>query len=392
MLFPPTFLSNYLQIETLSFVVAVSFFLQTLVLLTFLVLANEYEGINLTAWGNVIYGIGFSGTLFQNSVEHARMITFGIFLQISGAFLLHAGLMRFNRSPFHARFYAWFSIIILFFSAHFGLIQDNSNLRMTVFSLGLTGLLGGAGISLLLFPNRDFRMAALLTGAPLLLYALFLASRAIITYFSTTPQSLLDGTWVQILFFLLAFICSTLWSGGLTLMITQRLRHDLHQQARLDVLTQRPNRLFMQEKMVATFHARQPFSVLIIDIDHFKHVNDSYGHAAGDAALRQVAERLSTALRPEDVLGRWGGEEFIVLLPGAAEQHAIQVAERLRLTCAAAPFSLAGHQSHITVSIGIAIATSWPQVLSLETLLSTADKALYTAKENGRNQIQLARR
>ncbi len=386
-----TFLLDYLDIETLSFMVTVAFFLQTLVLLTFLALANEYRGISLAAWGNVTYGIGFSGMLFRSSITDAQLIILAIAFQLTGAFFLQWGLLKFNGIRFSARFHFLFGLLILAAATYYGLVMPNINIRMTIFSFGLAVLLGGAGISLLRSAPSPFKIAVNLTGAPLLLYAIFLMARAIYALFASSPQSLMDENWVQILFFLLVFVCSTLWSGGLTLMITQRLRHDLHQQARLDVLTQRPNRLSMQEQLEAalerTTRSRLPLSVLILDIDHFKQVNDVHGHEAGDFILRMVAERLSTALRPEDSLGRWGGEEFVVILPKTEESAALLVAERLRLACADQPFRLRTTQIHITVSIGVAVAA---QNSALHHLLRAADGALYTAKEAGRNRVKAA--
>ncbi len=125
------------------------------------------------------------------------------------------------------------------------------------------------------------------------------------------------------------------------------------------------------------------FSILFIDVDHFKSVNDEHGHAAGDAVLRGVAHAVAEGLRDEDIAARWGGEEMLVSLLGADEDGAALVAERIRAAVAALSFpELSGRQ--VTASVGIA---AWEPGLSLEALIARADAALYAAKAAGRDRI-----
>lgn len=141
-------------------------------------------------------------------------------------------------------------------------------------------------------------------------------------------------------------------------------------------------------------HARKAYSsatgdvaVLMIDIDHFKRVNDQYGHAAGDRVLVKVAARLRNCLRSADLFGRLGGEEFAVLLCGHAKDEVIKVAERMRASIASSSIALTDGQTlNITASIGLVISAA-PHSLSLEQLLAEADQALYTAKHSGRNRV-----
>ncbi|MBI5785438.1 MAG: GGDEF domain-containing protein [Rhodocyclales bacterium] len=123
------------------------------------------------------------------------------------------------------------------------------------------------------------------------------------------------------------------------------------------------------------------FSLLMLDIDHFKNVNDYYGHATGDDVLRRFGEVLSERLRPYDVAARWGGEEFVVLADGATLDNARMLAEQIRESVASTPFSPV---PRVTVSIGIA---DYMQGESGDDLLRRADKALYGAKRNGRNRV-----
>ena len=127
------------------------------------------------------------------------------------------------------------------------------------------------------------------------------------------------------------------------------------------------------------------FSVLMIDIDHFKKVNDEHGHPAGDAVLREVAGRLADGMRVVDVLGRYGGEEFVAILPGTSHDEAVQTAERVRERVGAQPFRIEGKDVAVTVSIGVA-SCPFKGACGAPDLVQEADKALYRAKSAGRNR------
>lgn len=134
----------------------------------------------------------------------------------------------------------------------------------------------------------------------------------------------------------------------------------------------------------------RPLSAIMLDIDHFKQVNDRFGHVTGDQVLRAVAQRCQETLRDIDILGRYGGEEFAVLLPETDLDEGFLVAERLRLNVAGAPFSTSQETVQITISLGVARAT--PRVPDLQTLLEHADAAMYAAKQSGRNRAMVMER
>lgn len=132
----------------------------------------------------------------------------------------------------------------------------------------------------------------------------------------------------------------------------------------------------------------RPMTVAMIDVDHFKAVNDSYGHAAGDQALRHVSCIISSALRKSDLFGRWGGEEFALLLPETDEPSALAMAQRLRRGVASAEIeSEALHSRSIRLSVSIGVAGLREQEETLDELLGRADQALYCAKRTGRNKV-----
>jgi diguanylate cyclase (GGDEF)-like protein len=132
---------------------------------------------------------------------------------------------------------------------------------------------------------------------------------------------------------------------------------------------------------------RNPLSVILADIDHFKQVNDTCGHLFGDEALQEMAHRLQTGLRVYDGVGRYGGEEFLLVLPSCNVEDALVRANELRETIAANPIMHRGVERSITMSMGVAVSEC-AGVKELEALLSRADAALYAAKENGRNRVE----
>jgi diguanylate cyclase (GGDEF)-like protein len=136
---------------------------------------------------------------------------------------------------------------------------------------------------------------------------------------------------------------------------------------------------------VGRYH-QEAMSLLMIDIDHFKSVNDQYGHPVGDIVLRDVARLMREALRTVDSLGRYGGEEFMVILPHTPWEEALKLAERLRQTVADHVFKVSGASVKVTISVG---AASYPSetVDSPSALIREADVRLYRAKELGRNRV-----
>lgn len=132
-----------------------------------------------------------------------------------------------------------------------------------------------------------------------------------------------------------------------------------------------------------------PLSLIVADLDYFKKINDTYGHPAGDAVLVKAASKLRSCIRPQEALGRYGGEEFLIVLPGSSHETAMAVAERMRAAIAAQPEIIGGATLSLTISAGIASTDVFPTATT-EELISKADVALYAAKDAGRNRVVAA--
>lgn len=179
----------------------------------------------------------------------------------------------------------------------------------------------------------------------------------------------------------------------LTLHTSQRLQEEIHAQARHDTLTEAYNRRafteFADKEWSRSVSNGYPLSILSVDIDHFKNFNDQHGHQTGDAALVQVSKSSQAALRSSDIWSRYGGEEFIALLPNTTMKQAMAVAERLRLavesTTISSPSDSPSDSLSVSVSIGVAERSS--KHSSLSEVLAISDAALYKAKAAGRNRV-----
>jgi two-component system cell cycle response regulator len=170
-------------------------------------------------------------------------------------------------------------------------------------------------------------------------------------------------------------------------------REDLHIQATQDSLTGVWNRraVFesLESELLRAVRQHIAVGVILADLDHFKSINDTHGHGAGDTVLREAASRMVAALRPYDRLGRYGGEEFLIVAPGCSLEDVIGVAERLRLALLAAPIETRSGAIEISASFGVISSAQFGDVDS-DALIQSADEALYQAKASGRNCVQAA--
>jgi len=240
--------------------------------------------------------------------------------------------------------------------------------------------------------NESYAHGARLTAIPLMIYAVITMIRMVIIINDLPVQAGQPDTAKQIqgLFEMFAlFVSSFLWTSAFIFMISQRLQSDLNELAMKDVLTRVRNRRAMQGLL--NFEMRrvqkdvQEFSIILLDIDHFKSFNDTYGHDVGDLVLQWMAQTMQAALRAPDIVSRWGGEEFLVLLPATGLDEALQVAERLRQTIELSALTRPDGQPplHVTFSGGVACSHNSENV---DALCKAADQALYRAKQT-RNRV-----
>jgi diguanylate cyclase (GGDEF)-like protein len=227
-------------------------------------------------------------------------------------------------------------------------------------------------------------LAGSLAAAAIALYV-----RAFVAMMTAAPPTTTIGGIAAASVLVLFAACIVATLGFITLH-KERAEAEALRLATMDPLTGAYNRRTFHEiaerELSRVRRAGQPLSIVMIDIDHFRQVNEKHGHRTGDAVLQRVAEAIRSALRKEDMLVRFGGEEFLVLLPDVPGPGAVVVAGRIRRTVASEPVAVDGLALPVTVSLGVAARLDeGPE--SIEGLLARADSALALAKERGRNRV-----
>ena len=304
-------------------------------------------------------------------------------LMFAGAALFLAGTCRFFGRPLSVRAIAllWLAgaVILLFMSLF------NGPYGHRVLFMGL--LLGGLGSwhALIVWRQPVQSFATRFTGTVLALSSAIILARAVSAPFAPPQDGLFTPAPMQVVYLLGLAFGTLLTSIGTVLMASEHLRQELERLITHDSLTGALTRraLFATGEAELARARRQgrPLSVLMLDLDHFKRVNDEHGHLVGDRVLVEFVARAHAVLRRPAVLGRYGGEEFVALLPDTDTDEALAVAERIRAS--------AGRCDDARLpccEVSIGVASAQPQD-ALDELINRADAALYEAKARGRNQV-----
>lgn len=299
---------------------------------------------------------------------------------ILGFMLFYVGFLRFYQRPVPWRLLVVFYGLSLLPMAWYEWPEPSYRMRVALIT-AIISVVHMASLVVLWRHGRQ-RLQVRMVQVTLVLHLCVLLVRMQTVLSEPSAGSMLNASAIQTLYIGGYVLACLLLSIGVLLMATDRMRTELEHMATHDALTGTFNRRAILD-LCDQEHARsgrygEPFSLMMLDLDHFKAVNDTYGHQHGDQVLGHFAACARAALRSPDRLGRYGGEEFLALLPNTTLETALPVAQRIHAVLAA------GHALDCQVSIGVA---SWqgPED-SLHALLGRADAALYQAKAQGRNQ------
>jgi diguanylate cyclase (GGDEF)-like protein len=312
----------------------------------------------------------------------------GATILIFAACLVAVGIERFYERPI-----SWLRTGLITASTSAGLIffataYDSATMRVLVYSAGQ--VLPLVLTLKLLFAREDGRInpGARLAGGVIsliiVLYAVRVFGKVIGVDFTFTHSSLPQGVVTLALIFL-----SMSFNFGFLLMAIDRLRNEVADLALLDDLTGVGNRRQLMQRLAEecarSGRSGEAFALLVIDLDGFKQVNDTHGHAAGDACLQHFTLMAQTQLRPGDLLARTGGDEFCIVLPSSTLREGIMIARRVLEVCRQDAEGCSGNDIPIAVSIGIA---QWNREIGAfpDRLIAAADHALYEAKKEGKNR------
>ena len=316
----------------------------------------------------------------------------GVLCGVLSALALRQGIRHFTRQPTGWRFGALALALVLAAASVGGGSASPGPLQVGV-NFGVIAMLYLAMAHDLHAHARDRLQLRwpLLLALPVLLGGLGFGARALRAVLA--PESVLiemrAHSALNVASALTYTVLVLMLHSTLMALVVGRLLRDLRRLARRDGLTGLLNRHAMHEMVDAQVllhrRAADTFCVLMVDVDHFKSVNDRFGHAVGDRALRHIAGRMTQALAPRDRVGRLGGEEFLVLLPGSTMARALAEAERLRLAVRQAPLQEEAALVVLSVSIGVAAWQGGAE--DTARLLARADEALYRAKAGGRDCV-----
>lgn len=369
----------------------------TLMFAGLMALAGKYssnvKGVGHWAVANLLLSVGFGFSYSFSSTlpsEHAWPVIVAAILIVCGLTLQYSGIQRFKEKPINWKFAIGAVAAITLSGIWFAGVHNDVMARAITNSL-VFGLVFAACARELLIPAESpLRIAYWLTGVSYACLSLLVFARAFILWQSSAESyGLFKNIPINPLTFLGICLLQFATMFGLILMLDYRLVGELRRLASLDPLTGAFNRRRLEEE-AARLQARSvrtgdPMAVMMIDVDHFKLVNDRYGHHVGDEVLKHVARTISAAIRTDDYFARYGGEEFCILLPQTSKDEAYRLAERLRKVYADNPFVFDGQSLRSTISIGIADSIEAGQ--EFRSLVVAADQALYEAKQAGRNLV-----
>ena len=347
----------------------------------------------------------WAGGLLLSALAHALLLLYGripyLLSIVLGNVLLSSALTGFWLAVrrFHGLALHWGRTLALIAAIALLMWLFQHQFANRVVASGLTlGLQAALVLSVLLRhhpfgADQHSRGALLLVGGLGLIVLTMLMRASAALFFSLDIASILQGNLVQTLTFMVSFMATLVSSFGFVFMAKERADFANVRLANQDALTGAANRRAVLEALESQLskaqRQRTPLALLMLDIDHFKRVNDQHGHLAGDQVLRHFVHVVRQRLRATDMLGRYGGEEFLLLLPGTDLAGAQQLAQQLCQAVQAAPCDWQGQRIAVTVSIGVACAAAGHS-RSWEALLQAADQALYRAKDNGRNRVEVA--
>ena len=339
-------------------------------------------------------GSAFVAALGASAAVASRELGLTVPMICSGAIILLAiclaamGVQRFYDRPVSWRGTALITGATLAALMVFTFVYDSVLLRVVIYSLAQSAPLVGM-IRLLLWPkDGSADPGARLAGIVAVLILAMFSVRAVGQFVGTDFAFTHGGPWLPVIVLLLMFLSMSI-NFGFLLMAVDRLRSEVADLALLDDLTGVGNRRHLLQRLTEecarSERSGEPFSLLVIDLDGFKLINDTHGHAAGDACLQHFTLMAQTRLRPGDMLARTGGDEFCVVLPASTLREGAMVARRILDVCRADADACVGDEIPISLSIGVA---QWTRETGPhpDRLMAAADHALYAAKKDGKNR------
>jgi diguanylate cyclase (GGDEF)-like protein len=334
--------------------------------------------------------VGVALSMLHTVLDSRLTLVGGGTLVVLACCLAAMGIQRFYGKPAAWRAAAVITALSGAGLAFFMVVHDAMPMRIFIFSLGQSiPILATLKLVLARREGRENPGARLAGIVAILILAVHVARNGCALLQIGGEVSMLSYAGLQAGLLLLQVFLSMAWNFGFLLMAIDRLRNEVADLALLDDLTGVGNRRFLLQRLTEecakSERSGEPFALLVIDLDGFKAINDTHGHAAGDACLQHFTLMAQTRLRPGDMLARTGGDEFCVVLPDSTLREGAMIARRILQVCREDAEACVGNDIPIALSIGVA---QWTRETGgfPDRLIAAADRALYVAKNEGKNR------
>lgn len=353
---------------------------------------GRIRGVRQWAVANLCISLGLSLAYFYTypTAGHHWAAVSGSTLIATGTCLQFTGIQAFKEERSNWQLVVLIVSLVFFQGVWFGVLHDNNGARAIVNSILFAMVYAASARALFIRIEPPLRIAYWFTGLCFAVLVVVMLARGImIGLLPAGAYGLYANMPLNPLTFFIGCMIQLCVTFGFLLMLNYRLLTDLQVIASHDALTGALNRRSIEEE-AARLKARcertkDTLAITMIDIDHFKSINDRYGHPVGDEVLRRLAKIAQTSIRANDYFARYGGEEFCILLPSTTESEAWALAERLRITYAEVILDIGVESLSSTISIGVAGSSSIG--LEFSSLMAAADQALYRAKQQGRDRV-----
>jgi diguanylate cyclase (GGDEF)-like protein len=357
----------------------------------------KFDAARYWAAGALSVSLGSALWMLRGMVDPTIPILVGAGLMILACCFAEMGIKRFYGKPVSWRVTALITVSTCAGLAFFLVVYDDIAIRTLVYSVGqsipivMTLPLVLARVNPITKNPGTRSPGAKLAGLVAVCILIVHAVRSLFALLQIGGDiSVVNFNGLQASMILVLVFLSMAWNFGFPLMAIDSLRNEVAELALLDDLTGVANRRYLAERLMEecarSERSGEPFALLVIDLDGFKAINDTHGHAAGDACLQHFTLMAQTRLRPGDLLARTGGDEFCIVLPGSTLHEGALIAHRVLEACREDAAGCVGIEIPIAVSIGVAQWT--PEMGSLpDRLIAAADHALYAAKKRGKNRF-----
>lgn len=377
-----------LDIPTLSVVCVLLAFTYSISLALIQKLQPQIKGINLISLALFTLGVGFLLLSYGNNATlWLTKVLANSFIMFSFTLILH-GVCQLRGYPTSIANHGYYALpLVIIGLTYFTYFSISTHARIAIVAIYtsymsiLTFYANHKGVA------EDIAPSKVLLSSGMLIYAGYALFRMIYLPFEHTIEDFMVASWVHQYAFISLVIMIIFIGLSVTWMLAGRLVATIYDTSLKDELTKLYNRRALEElvpkEVTRAFRFEHQLSILLIDIDNFKQINDIYGHQTGDQVLREIGRILKVETFNNEFSFRYGGEEFLVLLPETTEQQAEVIAERIREVIARTPL-LPSHRERCTASFGVSALRDGEH---WESLIERADKALYSAKRSGKNRV-----